>query len=171
MKGRERKFFERKKPDDARRWKSRFRWLRRRPLLFAAFPCFIRHHAPFDRELAVSVSRRGRRNEERRGAREGGRVRIHRLMRWTLPEESARGGGINQAIEPKTRRHRDKGFKTHPNSPQSLRGPCESHTGGEEEGLADAATAAKERRRAVTSKRATIAVVVFAISLAALGGG
>lgn len=100
-------------------------------------------------------------------------------MRWTLPE--ARAAAIISSHRNEkllAEKHKVRGTKTDTNSPQSLRGPCESHTGGEEEGLAAtakgrAAVKKKKKKRAVTSKRAAIvAVVVVAVFfIFALGGG
>ena len=98
--------------------------------------------------------------------------------RWTLPE--ARAAAIISSHRNEkllAEKHKVRGTKTDTNSPQSLRGPCESHTGGEEEGLAATAkgraAAKKKKKRAVTSKRAAIvAVVVVAVFfISALGGG
>ena len=99
--------------------------------------------------------------------------------RWTLPE--ARAAAIISSHRNEkllAEKHKVRGTKTDTNSPQSLRGPCESHTGGEDEGLAAtakgrAAAKKKKKKRAVTSKRAAIvAVVVVAVFfISALGGG
>lgn len=52
--------------------------------------------------------------------------------------------------------------KAQTHSPQSLRGPCESHTGGVEGLAADASGKKKKKRAVTTSKRAAIAAV-FAV--------